>query len=362
MPSPSSIMFLHISLYNSAPLKLLIFSLILSASLTTTTSIALSCHAKCVDSNISYSLGMFALAPLFAGTWIVWLQHKSKLERHRLSLFDRNGGNLLKKKLSNRRRSRSAHLKIYTAQDMEIATDNFSGTRSVMQRCKPGKFYRGTFENNREAAVMKIPALVPSKIEQFVDEVIFLSGAHGSLVRVLGCCLETSSPLVVYELHGDGNRTLADFGTRRGGACVLRAAAAAVRGLADLRSRNARAAGFLHGNFCGGNVLLDDSFGAKLFYAAASGSNLVVDHRDRGGFDDKDVCSFGALLDELMPTCQSGDLDTRLLSEDLAAAEVVYVTEVAAMAARCKSVRPEERPTLTELETTLSRSIYCLQK
>ncbi|XP_057789333.1 wall-associated receptor kinase-like 22 [Salvia miltiorrhiza] len=208
--SPPSTMSLKISLHNSKLLKLLIFFLTLSSSLTETTSDALrSGHGIYIDSKIPYLLGALVLPPLFASTWIVWSHQRRKLERHRMSLFDRNGGNILKEKLS--KREGSAHLKIYTAQEMENATNNYS---------ERGEFYRGTFENNREAAVMKIPSLVPeSKIEQFIDEVIRRSLRGGNVIRISGFCLETSFPLLVYEHHVDGNRALSGF--MRGGAGVL---------------------------------------------------------------------------------------------------------------------------------------------
>lgn len=262
-----------------------------------------------------------------------------------MSLFDRNGGNILKKKLSKRKRSASEHLKIYTAQDMKIATNDYSDSRSVMQRCNPGTFFRGTLEN-REVVVMKIPDAVPaSKVEQFVDEVIFLSLPHRNLVRVLGCCLETSFPLLVYELHGDGNRTLSDC---MGSADIpprfspSKAAAAVARGLAYLRSRNPRGAEFYHGSICGGNVLLDDSFDAKLFYSAAS--SLVDRNMSSLDSENIDVYGFGVVLDELLGC---GNDEVKMRSEKV-------VKEVIAMAARCLSVRLEERPTITELEAKLT--------
>lgn len=286
------------------------------------------------------------------------------MEHHRISLFDRNGGNLLKKKLSKRKRSRitQQQLKIYAAEEVKIATDKYSSDRRVMRRCKPGIFYRGRLDS-AEVAVAMVPAVVPAKVEQFVDELIFLSLPHRNLVKLLGCCLETSYPLLVYELHGEGEVTVSDkIRDRKQFSCEKRAkaAAAAARGLAYLQSQipAAAAGAFCHGNVCGGNILLDDSFDAKLFYAAASSS---IDGDRDAGFDD--VRGFGVVLAELLScrTAESLQEDDFNLATFLSGIEEGWsdeeggvVREVASMAAKCLNVRSEERPSMRELEAQLS--------
>ncbi|KAH6780313.1 hypothetical protein C2S52_011550 [Perilla frutescens var. hirtella] len=330
-------------------------------------------QGKCSDSNIPFSFGMFVLAPVLVSTWIVWTRQKKKLDYHRLNLFDRNGGNLLKKKLSKRKKSANAQLKIYTAEEMNRATNNYSDT-TVMQRCNPGTFYRGSFSDgpeNREVVVMKIPTVEKSRVEQFVDEMIFLSQPHRNLVKIMGCCLETCSPLLIYELHGDGNATVFDcLRDHRSDSLffcknLVKAAAGAARGLAYLQS-NPRPAIF-HGNICSGNILLDADFDAKVFYGVASGlfeGNAV--YRDpqfinSGRVDEKsDVYSFGVVLVELLiggvalasdRWGDDGNLASWFVSliEENGLSQVVddeimlseedgrVVRELAAMAARCLS-------------------------
>lgn len=285
-----------------------------------------------------------------------------------MSLFDRNGGKLLKQKLSRSKKlSATSQIRIFTAEDMKNATNNYSD-REVMQRCNPGTFYRGDLGGgDRPVVVMKIPAVPRSKVEKFVDHLIFLSQPHANLVKIVGCCLETNSPLLVYELHGDGNRTLFDCIRDGDGDALLciKAAAGAARGLAYLQSKL-----LFHGNICSGNILLDDCCDAKLFYAVASG--LI--HRDSEEVimpSRSDVYSFGVVLAEVLTRGtalaserwgRGRDLATWFVSliEEDRLSEVVddevimWSTKVGVMAARCLNVRPEERPSVQELEVNLN--------
>lgn len=287
-----------------------------------------------------------------------------------MSLFDRNGGNLLKKKLSRNKKSASSQIRIYTAEDMKNATNNYSD-RKVMERCNPGTFYRGNL-GDRPVAVMKIPTVPRAKVEGFVDQLIFLSHPHTNLVKIMGCCLETNSPLLVYELHGDGNRTLVDcLRDDDDSLLCVKAAAGAARGLAYLHSKL-----LFHGNICSGNILVNDCFDAKLFCAVASGlideGNCVYRDSNEVVMTSKsDVYSFGVVLVELLTrgTALASDrwghdrnLATwfvSLIEEDRLSEvvdDVVMWSEVAVMAARCLSVRPEERlyyqQTATAIQTT----------
>ncbi|KAH6835266.1 hypothetical protein C2S53_012430 [Perilla frutescens var. hirtella] len=344
---------------------------------------------------LCFPIGIFFVAPVLATTWIAWTERQKKLEKHREELFQQNGGNLLLRKLSRRR---NTQLNIYTAEEMKAITNSYN-TRNVMLGCSPGDFYRGTLldHNSTEVVVVIVERIPQSEIEQFVDQLIFLSQPHNNLVRVRGCCLETQSPLIVYELHGDGNTTLFSCirsrapETRFSCGMRVRAAAGVARGVAYLNSHKCNRATFVHGNICSANILMDSSYEAKIFYAA--GSNLIARgtsslgqencvYRDpeftRAGCLNKrsDVYSFGVVLVELLTggtvfspnrrendrrmaldfvyLAKGGRLHQILDAEMIDEGDGEVVREVAVLAESCLKVEPGERPNMKKVEAKLT--------
>lgn len=82
--------------------------------------------------------------------------------------------------------------KIFTSKELAKATGNFSKTR-VPGHGSQGRVYKG----------MLIDEI---QIQNFINELVVLSHlSHMNIVKLIGFCLETQVPLLVYEYISHGN-------------------------------------------------------------------------------------------------------------------------------------------------------------
>ncbi|KAL8226334.1 hypothetical protein R6Q57_016166 [Mikania cordata] len=118
--------------------------------------------------------------------------------KSREMFFKKNGGLILQKILFESKQP--THMaKIFAARVLEKATNNFNKA-NVIGQGGYGTVYKGTLEDQTMVAIKKSKSIDETQIEQFINEVIILSEvSHSNIVRLLGCCLETQTPLLVYE-------------------------------------------------------------------------------------------------------------------------------------------------------------------
>ncbi|KAA8546476.1 hypothetical protein F0562_002785 [Nyssa sinensis] len=182
-----------------------------------------------------------------------------------------------------------------------------------------GTVYRGTLADNTIIAIKKSKIVDRGQIEQFVTEVKILSQIdHPNVVKLLGCCLETPMPLLVYEfitnntlyhhLHNKGVVSSMPWEMR------LRIATETANAIALMHSSTQ----IIHRDIKSANILLNEDFTAKVSdfgiskFVPSGETHLTTAVQGTIGYIDpeyfysgnltekSDVYSFGVLLVELL--------------------------------------------------------------
>ncbi|KAL8166141.1 hypothetical protein V2J09_007640 [Rumex salicifolius] len=333
---------------------------------------------------------------------VVYSGLKKRRQRQlKKAFFERNGGLRLQDNLSQVEHAQSA-FKIFTAEEMEAATNNFDKSRVVGS----GGFadvYKGHLCDGTVVAIKKpkTKSLEGSEDVQFINEVILLSKIqHHNVVTFLGCCLEAEAPLLVYEfisngtLHDhlhcrDGSRPRLSWETR------LKIAAETAGVLAYLHYDHRPS--IIHSDIKPHNILLGDEFTAKVsdfgisklapqneteLYTKVKGTLGYLDPEfiQSGQLTEKsDVYSFGVVLLELLTgqkvlsftrqkedwclvnyfksSFASGCLTDTLDSSVVGDENIKQIREVAEIAMLCVSVKSEERPSMKEVAMELGGMI-----
>ncbi|KAL0360054.1 UNVERIFIED_CONTAM: Wall-associated receptor kinase [Sesamum radiatum] len=338
-----------------------------------------------------------AIILLLLVAFLLYWEHKRRsFNKMKQKFFLQNGGTLLQEKLHARGRSPES-VKIFTSFELKKATNDFSNSMIVGQGGF-GTVYKGLLPDNSIVAIKKSKYVDPNQVEQFINEVIVLSQVnHRNVVRLIGCCLETEVPLLVYEFISNGtlsshihNQARAPFLSWD---IRLKIAAEAAGVLSYLHS--AAATPIIHRDVKSDNILLDHSFTAKVSDFGAS--RLVpLDHTQLStvvqgtlGYLDpeymqtnqltekSDVYSFGVVLLELLtgrraiifdkPEDEKNlanfflsvfkqerllqVVDDNILGDDRNIRE--QILEVARLAQGCLNVKGEDRPSMKEVAMEL---------
>ncbi|KAK0590835.1 hypothetical protein LWI29_032307 [Acer saccharum] len=347
-----------------------------------------------VPPSTSIGIGFGGLFLLIGAWWLYIIVKRRKNIKLKEVNFKRNGGLLLQQQLTSSDGSVDRS-KLFTSKELDKATDHFHTDR-ILGQGGQGTVYKGMLTDGKIVAVKKSKAVDEWKIEEFINEVAILSQInHRNVVKLLGCCLETEVPLLVYEfipngtllhyLHNQAEEFPLTWDMR------LRIATEVAGALCYLHS----AASFpiYHRDIKSANILLDEKYRAKVADFGTSRSIAIdqthVTTKVQGTFgyldpeyfqssqftDKSDVYSFGVVLIELL-TGQKAISSTRSQDNkslathfivsmvennlfDILDPEVIKVSKkeeimtVANLAKRCLNLNGKERPTMKEVAMVL---------
>jgi serine/threonine protein kinase len=322
--------------------------------------------------------------------------------RQKKKFFKRNGGLLLKLQLSSHE-TNVEHTKLFDSKDLEKATDRFNVNR-ILGQGGQGTVYKGMLADGRIVAVKKSKVIDEGKLEEFINEVVILSQInHRNVVKLIGCCLETEVPLLVYEYIPNGtlfqyvNGQVEEFPLTWD--MRLRIATEVAGALFYLHSVASRP--IYHRDIKSANILLDDKYRAKVADFGTS-RTIAIDqthlttlvHGTFGYLDPEyfqssqfteksDVYSFGVVLAELLTgekaisstrTQESRSLATNFIqsieennllsiidSRVLKEGKKEDISAVANLAKRCLNLNGKKRPTMKEVTKELE-AIQTLEK
>uniref|UniRef100_A0A803KMV7 Protein kinase domain-containing protein n=1 Tax=Chenopodium quinoa TaxID=63459 RepID=A0A803KMV7_CHEQI len=350
------------------------------------------CESNSFDKGFSLGMGLMVL--LFGSYGLYRVLKKRREIRNKSDYFKRNGGLLLQQQLCS---SEGAHqsTKVFSVTELEKATDNFNKNR-ILGQGGQGTVYKGMLKDGRIVAIKKSKKVDENQLEQFINEVVILSEInHRNVVRLLGCCLETEVPLLVYEFIQNGtlyqhiHDASGDFHVTW--KMRLQMAAESADAIAYLHSSSS--APIYHRDIKSANILLDAKFRAKVSDFGASRAididqthvttcvigtygYLDPEYFQSNVFTEKsDVYSFGVVLVELItgkkPICPTNDggwislaveflfhmensrlfdiLDPRILDEG----KKEEFVAVANLARQCLNMNGKERPTMKEIAIVL---------
>ncbi|XP_010039081.3 wall-associated receptor kinase-like 22 [Eucalyptus grandis] len=330
----------------------------------------------------------------------LWRLYKYIQKRKEIKLkekyFKRNGGLLLESELSSPQVNVEKS-KLFNSKDLQKATDNFNEDR-ILGQGGQGTVYKGMLTDGKIVAIKKSKVIDEGKVEHFINEILILSQInHRNVVKLLGCCLETEVPLLVYEfipngtlyqhLHDANKEFHVSWDTR------LRIATEISGALFYLHS--AASIPIYHRDIKSTNILLDEKYRAKVADFGTSKSvsldqthvttlvqgtfgYLDPEYFQSSQFTDKsDVYSFGVVLVELLtdqkPISSLREQEGRSLATyfiismeqnqlfDIVDARVLKegkkeeITSVANLAKRCLHLNGRNRPTMKEVSLELER-------
>ncbi|KAL0556263.1 hypothetical protein IC582_004775 [Cucumis melo] len=350
--------------------------------------------SKTIPIIIGIGVGFTVL--LIGSTWIFLGYKKWKFIKRKEKFFRENGGFILQQQLSQRQSVPNEMVRIFTQEELAKATNNYDNS-TIVGKGGYGTVYKGILEDGLAVAIKKSKLIEQSQTDQFINEVIVLSQInHRNVVRLLGCCLETQVPLLVYEFVTNGTLFEHIHDKTKHASLSWEARLKIALETAGVLSylHSSASTPIIHRDVKTSNILLDNNYTAKVSDFGAS--KLVPMDRTQvstlvqgtlGYLDPEylltsklteksDVYSFGIVLLELITgkkaVCFDGPEEERNLAMYVLCAmkedrleEVVEkammvkvgrfeeVKQVAKVAMKCLKIKGEERPSMKEVAMEL---------
>ncbi|KAI3666959.1 hypothetical protein L6452_42000 [Arctium lappa] len=162
-------------------------------------------NSRSLALKLSVGMGVGFFSVLIGIGWLYFSHQRRKVIKLRQKFFLKNGGLLIKQQNdSNEGGGVNESTKIFTTDELKKATKNFSKDR-ILGRGGYGTVYKGILPDGSIVAIKKSRVMDESQIEQFINEVVILAQInHRNVVKLLGCCLESEVPLLVYECVSNG--------------------------------------------------------------------------------------------------------------------------------------------------------------
>ncbi|XP_062160650.1 cold-responsive protein kinase 1-like [Alnus glutinosa] len=126
----------------------------------------------------------------------------SKFRRRRSSAHHEIEGNLL------------GNIKRFSYNELSSATDNFHPSNKL-GRGGFGTVHKGTLKHGIEVAVKKLSAQSKQGLREFMTEIDTISNVrHPNLIELVGCCVEESDRILVYEYAENNSLDRALLGSK----------------------------------------------------------------------------------------------------------------------------------------------------
>lgn len=273
--------------------------------------------------------------------------------------------------------------RLFSLKEVKKATNGFARDR-ILGSGGFGEVYKGELQDGTIVAVKSAKVGDIKSTQQVLNEVGILSQVnHKNLVRLMGCCVESQQPLMIYEYISNGTlydhlhhkRTVfLEWKTR------VRIASQTAEALAYLHS--AAHTPIYHRDVKSTNILLDDNFNVKVadfglsrlarpglshISTCAQGTLGYLDpeyYRNYQLTDKSDVYSYGVVLLELVTSQNAIDFSRNEDDVNL----VVYVSQRAnggsIMEVVDRDLFGEETPAkvITSMKAFCELALTCLRE